>query len=469
MSRAPGQACQVAVVGGGLGGLLAAAIVARQGRDVVLLERAAAVGGRLRSFDVEGGYIVDAGAYLWPDAHFSEALRRAGADDFRTSEIAGDRVLRLYVEGQGGRRQAFPFPLRTPSAKMLASAAVALDADEETYAGLCELWQRLAALTDAEVERLRLVPLRQGLGALSPSPTVAEAFRRNVMLYGSYDPDAASMAECIELCRRPAGRNPATPVVAGNNRVGGVRALVAALAGALSDAGVRVEIDARVERIEVDAGRACAVHYRRGDEMTRLAAESIVCDVPIDRAIDLFDRSLLPDELVDSAGKWSAVGGVIAAAYAFRGMPHLNDGGAQDDFPGWTRLLTGPDREFGGGMLWTTMHSPHNAPPGHHLLQAMRLSPRSDVDDPSRVAAVHDSFERMLAEIYSDAAERMLWSRRWTTADGTEYMVATARRPPVRSAFAAGLYFVGETTDVQAVQMDAAALSALHCAEMILG
>jgi len=469
MSRTPAEACDVAVVGGGLAGLLVAAILARQGRDVVVLEREATLGGRLRSCEVEGGYVVDAGAYLWPDAHFSEAMRRAGADAFQASEIAGDRVLRLYVEGQRGRRHAFPFPLRTPSAKMLASAAVALDADDETYAGLCELWGRLAALTDDEVERLRLVPLREGLAAFCPSPPVAEAFRRNVMLYGTYDPDSASMAECIELARRPAARRPATPVVAGNNRVGGVRALVAALTGALGDAGARVELEARAERVEVERGRACAVHYRRADETTRLAAESIVCDVPIDRAIGLFDRALLPDELVDDAGKWSAVGGVIAAAYAFRGMPHLRDGGAEDDFPGWTRLLIGPAREFGGGMLWTTLHSPHNAPPGHHVLQAMRLSPRSDLDDPRRVAAVHDSFDRMLAEIYSDAAERMLWSRRWTTADGTEYMVATARRPAVRSAIAEGLYFVGETTDVPAVQMDAAALSALHCAETILG
>jgi hypothetical protein len=30
-----------------------------------------------------------------------------------------------------------------------------------------------------------------------------------------------------------------------------------------------------------------------------------------------------------------------------------------------------------------------------------------------------------------------------------------------------GLYLVGETTDVPAIQMDAAALSALRCAELV--
>jgi phytoene dehydrogenase-like protein len=39
----------VIVVGGGLAGLAASAYLAREGRDVVLVEKAAAVGGRARA------------------------------------------------------------------------------------------------------------------------------------------------------------------------------------------------------------------------------------------------------------------------------------------------------------------------------------------------------------------------------------------------------------------------------------
>jgi hypothetical protein len=161
------------------------------------------------------------------------------------------------------------------------------------------------------------------------------------------------------------------------------------------------------------------------------------------------------------------VGGVIAAAFAFEGLPRLRETGESDAFPGWTRLLTGAEAAFGGGLLWATLHSPHNAPSGHHVLQAMRLSPHADIADAARVAAVHDTFRAMVDEIYVDVPDRLRREWRWVTRDGSEYMIHAARKPPVRLAEVDGLYMVGESTDVPAIQMDAAALSALQCADYI--
>jgi phytoene dehydrogenase-like protein len=249
-------------------------------------------------------------------------------------------------------------------------------------------------------------------------------------------------------------------VVAGANRGGGVAALVRSLEAALADAGVEIVGGKRVDEIRIEAGRAVGV--RCGTE--RIDARHVVCNVPIWTAIDLVPANTFTSDFVQDARAWSCVGGVIASAFAFRGMPRLRETGQPDEFPGWTRLLIGGQRGFGGGMVWTTLHSPANAPEGFHVLQAMRLSPRRDVEDADTVAAVHVAFERMVREIYVDADERMEWSKRWTTSDSSEYMVSAGRRPPVIAPGIDGLYFVGETTDVPAVQMDAAALSAMRCA-----
>jgi len=171
--------------------------------------------------------------------------------------------------------------------------------------------------------------------------------------------------------------------------------------------------------------------------------------------------------LVDGARACGAVGGAIAAAFAFEGLPRLRETGEPDAFAGWTRLLTGPDASFGGGLLWATLHSPHNAPPGHHVLQAMRLSSHADIADAQRVRAVHGAFRAMLDEIYADvpASLRREWA--WVTRDGSEYMIHCAAKPPVQAPGVTGLFFVGESTDVPAIQMDAAALSALQCADLL--
>jgi prolycopene isomerase len=461
------QAFDVVVIGAGLGGMLAASILARRGRRVLLLEREPHVGGRLRSYEVDG-FVIDAGAYLWPNLHLDVALREAGVTEFRASQIPLTQVLRVFVAGTAGRRFPFPWPGLPPSASLIEAAREALRADAETFQALHALWEKLAALPDETVQSLKHVPVRDGLRDYTRDPRVTEAFRRNVMLFGSYDPGSASMAECIGLRRRRMDAQAAKPECPGANPAGGVRALPNAVAKAMQEHGVELQLGCAVDRIVIDGRRARGV-YAHGaapfDELIEAAA--VICNAPIWTLFDLVSPRHFPANFADSVQRFRVVGGTVNSAFVFRRLPRLRETGEPDQFPGWTRLLLGEQRSFGGGMLWTTLHSPHNAPPGCHILQAMRVSPHSDVADDGRVRAISNGFRAMLDEIYSDVDDSLMWSKSWTTRDGTEYMITAAPKPPVKSPDVEGLYFVGETTDVPAIQMDAAALSALRCAEMI--
>jgi phytoene dehydrogenase-like protein len=458
----------VIVIGAGLGGLLAAAILARRGRRVLVLEREAQVGGRLRSYDVDG-YVLDAGAYLWPNLYLDRALAAAGADGFRGGHIPVTEVLRVFVQGQGGRRFPFPWPGRGDMPALIDAAAVTLRADADTARALAALWERLAALSDDQVAALRHVPLRDALPRFTADARVADALRRNLMLFGAYDPDNAPMAECIGLRRRRLDGPQPKPECAGDNAAGGVRALPLALRAALEAHGVELRLGWTVERIAVDGGRAVGVvaHANGQPFQQQLRADAVVSNVPVWRLFDLIAPQHFPPDFVAAAKSCGAVGGVIAAAFAFEGLPSLRETGAPDAFPGWTRLLIGAAAAFGGGLVWATLHSPRNAPAGHHVLQAMRLSSPSDIADAQRVATVHGAFRAMLDEIYADAAAKLRREWRWVTRDGSEYMIHSAPKPPVRAPGVERLFFVGESTDVPAIQMDAAALSALQCAELI--
>jgi phytoene dehydrogenase-like protein len=455
------------VIGAGLSGLLTGAILARRGRHVVVIEQEPDVGGRIRSYDVDG-YVVDAGAYLWPNLHLDRALAAAGATGFRGSTIPLTQVMRMFVQGTGGECFAFPWPGRPQSPAMLAAAAAALGADAETFGAAASFWDRLAALSDAEVAAVRHTPLRDALPRFTTDPAVASAFRRNVMLFGTYAPDEASMAECIGLRRRPSTGPTAKPEVAGANPGGGVRALPRAIQAAFKAAGGELRLRHTVDQIVVARGavRGVIVHGAAPFQQ-RLDAPVVVSSIPVAQLFGVVAPAYFPADFVANARRFAVVGGTVSAAFAFDGLPRLRASGEQDAFPGWTRLLIGHEREFGGGFLWATLHSPHNAPPGKHVLQAMRLSPHEDLADAARVQHVHHAFRTMLDEIYADVGERLLWERRWITRDGSEYMITAATRPPLRAPGVCGLYLVGESSDGGGVQMDNAARSALSVADLI--
>ena len=455
------------VVGAGLGGLLTAAILARRGRRVLVLEREERAGGRLRSYEVDG-CVVDAGAYLWPNRHLGPALEAAGVGDFVASRIPRTDVIRVFVQYGGGRRHTFPWPGRREDPELLAAAATVLGADAELFRRLTALWDRLAALSDDEVAALRHVSLRDALPRLAPDPGLAAAFRRNVMIFGTYDPESASMAECIALRRRAPGA-PAWPECPGANAIGGVRALPIAIERALRAAGGELRTGWTVDRIVVAHNRVSGVvaHGPHEPFQRELHADVVVSNIPIWQLFTVLSARHFATDFIAAARGCGTVGGVIAAAFAFSRPPRLRETGVADDYLGWTRLLIGRDAGFGGGMTWATRHSPHNAPVGTHILQAMRLSPRRDLVDAARVDAIHAAFRAMLDEIYLDVSASLIWSRQWITRDGSEYMVHAAPRPPIAAPGIAGLFFVGETTDVPAVQMDAAALSAVMAAGLI--
>jgi phytoene dehydrogenase-like protein len=455
------------VIGAGLSGLLTGAILARRGRRVVLLEQGADVGGRIRSYDVDR-FVIDAGAYLWPNLHLDRALAAAGATGFRGSEIPPLQVMRLFVQGTGGERFAFPWPGRTESPAALAAAAAGLGVDAATFRALTRLWDRLAALSDAEVAALRHAPLREALPRFTSEPEVAQAFRRNVMLFGTYAPADASMAECIGLRRRPSGGPRPRPEVAGANAGGGVRALPQAIHAAFEAAGGELRLRHTVDQIVVEGGAVRGVLLHDASPFQqRVDAPVVVSSIPIERLFAVLAPTHFPPDFVANAARFAVVGGTISAAFAFDGLPRLRATGEEDAFPGWTRLLIGPAREFGGGFLWATLHSPHNAPAGKHVLQAMRLSPHQDLADAARVRSVHDAFRAMLDEIYLDVEPKLLWERRWINRDGSEYMITAAPRPPLEPPGVDGLYLVGESTEGGAVQMDNAALSAVRAADLI--
>ena len=92
---------RVVIIGGGIGGLASAALLAREGHDVVLLERNAQLGGRAGSWEKDG-FRFDTGPswYLMPEVfdHFYQLLGTSAAAELELVQL--DPGYRVYAEGE---------------------------------------------------------------------------------------------------------------------------------------------------------------------------------------------------------------------------------------------------------------------------------------------------------------------------------------------------------------------------------
>jgi phytoene dehydrogenase-like protein len=461
------ERADVVVIGAGLGGLLTAAILARRGARVVLLEQEPRVGGRLRTVQTADGFSIDCGAFLWPNKYLDCALEAAGAADFTAFTIPFGEVMRIFVEGAGGTPFVFPWP-GLPESPALRAAAAAVYGSVERLERLAAPLQHAARMSDADLDAHSHLSVDDWLVRHAPEPEVADAFRRTLMLFGSLAPGEASIGEFARLIGRRGEGGPAKPQVCGANRSGGVGALVASLEAACRAAGVDVRLGAPVAQLLVTDGGATGVRYcREPQSLAAIEAKSIVCNVPAWTLFDLVPERHFPADFVRSARHYGRVGESVNLAIAFRGLPTLRATGTPDVFRGWSRLLVGPQRAFGGGMMWTTLEAPQNAPAGHHLLHATRHVPRGTVHDAATVDEMMGQTLALLREIYVDFDACARWVRRWVTRDSTEYMISAVPRPPLLAPGVRGLYLVGETVAAGAVQMDNAARAALEVAERI--
>jgi 1-hydroxycarotenoid 3,4-desaturase len=271
------------VVGAGVGGLTAAALLAARGVEVLLLERAARVGGKMREVEV-GRRSIDAGpTVLTMRWVFEEIFAALGArvEDHLTLRRA-ERLAR-HAWQDGSALDLYADPERSAD----AIGAFAGAAEARGYLRFVAYGERLHAAVEGPFLRAPRPGLRDawaaakelGLGALltidghrTMDKALAEFFRdpRLLQLFGRYATYAGSSPY---LC--PATLN----VIAHVERAGvflvegGMYRVAEALRTLAERAGALVRTGAHVEEILVEHGRAVGVRLAGGE---RLDAASVI-------------------------------------------------------------------------------------------------------------------------------------------------------------------------------------------------
>jgi 1-hydroxycarotenoid 3,4-desaturase len=282
MTRA-GPTHRVVVVGGGVGGLAAAADLARHGLDVTLLERAATLGGKLRQVSA-GGHPVDAGPTVFTMRWVFEGLfGDAGQRLQDTLQLDPVQVLARHAWGSGGQLDLYADPQRS----VAAIGDFAGAAEARRYRAFCARAREVyAALEGPYIRSLRptLPGMMAALGwqgsrTLASLGLFSEMWRslgkhfrdpRLQQLFGRY----------ATYCGSSPFDAPATLMLVAHVETqgvwtvrGGMVEVGRAMARLAENLGAQIRTCTHVEAIEVRQGRVCGVRLMSGET---LPADSVV-------------------------------------------------------------------------------------------------------------------------------------------------------------------------------------------------
>ena len=287
MRTVNGPTDRVVVVGAGLGGLAAALHLAGAGREVTIVEREPAPGGRAGRLTA-GGYDFDTGpTVMTMPALIAEALAAVGEElDDWLDLVPLDPAYRAHFP------DGSTLDVITDTARMAAEISrVCGPREADGYLRFVEFARRLWRLerddfiarnfdapTDLLTGNLLRLVAAGGFRRLSTKvnqffrdPRTRRIFSFQAMYAGLAPHDALAIYAVIAYLDAVAGVY---------HPRGGVHAVPRALAGAAEKHGVRIRYGCAATRVETAGGRAVAVHTSTGE---RIPADAVVLnpDLPV--------------------------------------------------------------------------------------------------------------------------------------------------------------------------------------------
>lgn len=417
------DAADAVVIGAGHHGLVAAAMLADAGWDVLVLEAQPEPGGAVRSAELTPGYITDLFSSYYPMTVASPAIAALRLEDHG---LRWSHAPAVVGHPRGGGDDDPPIIYRDP-ARTAAEFARREPADGENWWRVVKLWERIKApLLDAMLAPFPPVrPLLRLLAELGTSEAIrvarllvqpantmaSELFAgeapRVLLLGNAMHADAppdAPISGAMGFLMTMLAQDCGWPVP-----VGGSGQLTAALVSRARSAGARIECNENVSRIEVRGGRAVAVTTAEG--RTVRARRAVVADVTAPRLFcDMLPADALPPKVRRDLEHFAWDPPVVKVNYALRepvpwraqrlrgvGTVHLGADG--DGLVRWMADLntkTVPEHPF---MLLgqTTTADPTRSPAGTESVWAYTHLPRNVADD-SSAERLAGSVDRVIEE-----------------------------------------------------------------------
>lgn len=431
------------IVGAGVGGLCTAALLARDGIRVTVVERRGRVGGRTAS-ETYRSHKLDNGFHIMPfykKSALYEVLLTLGLAG--RANLAAVTDIAFHSEGRFHR-----YP--TGIAGILGLTLVPF----ASRIRLLRLLLPMAFSSMSAAEKMDGTSLTRVTGGLDPR---TRAFFDAVCMLAFADvPGRISLGEFVRTIIR------ANPFRGGTSRFaypagGGYDSLCHVLAEYVQGRGGTIRLSESVKRVEVRGGRARGVVGSRGDV---LEADCTVVSAPAYQAVNLVGREELGERAVSEMNRLNQATSVVEVHYAV------------DRRLDKRHIVFPVGNGAAKGVFLTSNICPALCPSGEHQLIAGAPVDAETAGSGGAVREMADAMRRDIEGIYPGFSDHVIWER----PRAWQFVEATAKRPglvwrskmPHTIPNIGGLFFVGDSTVSYGIGTDSAAHSALLCRPRIL-
>ena len=471
--------CDVAIVGAELAGLIAGAILARQGRSVVVVDTPPQLGGGGGGTPL-GGFWLDGGHRDGHDVtdmevawrHGERAAREAGVE-VPIAPIASALRVHLFPEfPPRSESQSLPGDFSPAGLSRLASEAFGVTPDQ--MPDFLAMLGRLAGAGSEEREAALETPLGDWLDAADSSPAVRRAVLVMVKTIFCEYPERASAGRLMSFFSGGGDREDQRSGIPDDAECGGMQGLSAPFARAIEAHGGRILLDHEPLEILFEGRRATGVVALGPAQLVlEVHARNTIVSYPIWDVLPL-----LPPERVDPGlarvserlEDESADG--LSLQIGLSRLPRLRSTGEVESHAGWNRFLVGDERRYQGGFHIASMSSRRVAPPEQHLLNAMSLRWLRREERPrwSETKRTLDAMRASLREIYLDFDDCLNWEAyQWVQRPAAmAWFWAPVRRHPVAVPGCESLYLANTTIESDSGPVEICAHAGLLASHAIL-
>jgi phytoene dehydrogenase-like protein len=485
----------VIIIGGGLGGLVTGAILAKQeGMKVLLLEREEALGGKCFSWE-----------HAEPTLEqFQRIMSRLGRSEVVRSEpplaeLIEKKVFKDYIFecgwhgfiGSDHSRIAYLLQTLGKEIPIVQNAglrmwkdgdwvelrALMADWSEEEVAESMRLTREFKGMSKADADQYDQVDMKSFMESRTSSPRVRE-FHELLARWetGLNDPSLISAGEHLKVLSMMRHAERSFHHGGCGEPAGGFNVMTRAFAEIITDNGGGIRLNHKVEEVIIDEYAVKGVRVNSPDGEVRFNAAKVVCNIPMTRVHGVVPKQYWPETSNEQIAKIFPISGMLGWVCTKRPFDR--------EFTGIyvNPCLDGCSTEdgFRGNVLFSfedaAVVDPGRVPKGQGLMgiwAAMLPRDPDELNDEEKFSHVVDRAFEFMREFFPGFDDELEWYFVTRTNELWSHSISPGlvgnRRIPVAHPLVENLYFTGDSVEQWSFGMSGTVGAGVNCASAVSG